>query len=100
MIERPFIDMVPGYDHYSCCNMNRADWQSILSRLSDLRTRLATAHNRDDVEDLFRCTLYGRQSFADNFDSNRPKLISLIEDFTGWVKQTLNEHESIAVLGM
>jgi hypothetical protein len=34
------------------------------------------------------------------FDSNRHKLISLIEDVTDWVKHTLNEHESIAVLGM
>ena len=101
MIECPFIDMVPDYDHYSCCDVNRAYWQSILSRLSELSSSISAAHDMADVEDQLRYTSpSNKKSFADDFDSNRQKLISLIEDFTGWVKQTLNEHESIAVLGM
>jgi hypothetical protein len=101
MIERPFMDTVPDYDHYSFFDVNRSCWQSILSGLSDLRTMLAAAYGMNDVEYQFCCIWPGtKKSFADDFDGNRQKLINLIDDFTGWVKERLHEHESIAVLGM
>jgi hypothetical protein len=77
LIERPFIDMVPDYDHYSCCDISRAYWQSILSKLSDMRIRLAAARDLDDVVDQFHYTLPGTKKLpTGDFDSNRQKLIS------------------------
>lgn len=101
MIERPFMDAMPDYDHYSFADVTGNRWQAILTGLSDFKTKLVEAQKFGDIEDQFCCIWPGtKESFADNFGGNRKKLIELIDEFTDWVNQTLHDYESIAVLGM
>ena len=101
MIERPFMDNVKEYDHYSFIDVARDRWQPVLAGLADLKEKLVEAREIEDVRDLFCCiwpdTL---DEFSDDFDGNRKKLIDLIDEFCAWAKQTLREHDAIAVLGM
>jgi hypothetical protein len=101
MIERPFMNTMPGYDHYSFSDVAAPRWQSILEGLSKLKTVFADASTVGDVSEQFCCIWPGTvKSFEKDFDVNRNRLIVVIDDFTDWVEQTLHEHESIAVLGM
>lgn len=101
MIERPFMDAMPDYDHYSFSDVARSRWESILTGLANLKAILADASSIGDVDDHFCCIWPGTvESFKQEFDANRKLLITLIDEFTSWVKQTLHDHDSIAVLGM
>ncbi len=101
LIERPFMDALPDYDHYAFCDVSRDRWQAVIHHLDALRDRLSAAQCASDVTHEFCCVWPGtKETFAKDFDRNRKRLIDLIAELTHWVQDTLREHESIAVLGM
>ena len=90
LIERPFMDALPDYDHYSFFDVSLTKWQGILSHLEKLRETLAAAQGIRDVEDQLCCIWPGTEkSFAEDFDRNRKDLIDLITEFNSWVNLTM-----------
>jgi hypothetical protein len=101
LIEKPFMDCLPQYDHYAFCDVIASEWESILHRLHQFREQLVRAQTTEDVAGDFRCVLDSTKlSFAEDFSKNRTDLIHVIDEFEVWVRQTLKEHDTIAVLGM
>jgi len=101
LIERPFMEALPDYDHYSFFDVSLTQWQATLDHLEKLRDALASAQGIHDVANQFCCIWPGTEkSFAEDFDRNRKDLIYLITEFNSWVNSTLKEHDTIAVLGM
>ncbi len=101
LIERPFMDALPDYDHYAFCDVSRARWGEVIRHLDAFRDKLSAAQGPGDVTREF-CRVWAgtKESFTRDFENNRKKLIDLIVEFTAWVQEVLGEHESIAVLGM
>ena len=101
LIERPFMDALPDYDHYSFFDVGLAQWQNILNNLDNFRNKLSAAKDIHDVVDQFCCIWSDTEkSFADDFYINRKSLMNLITEFNSWVNRTLEKHDTIAVLGM
>ena len=101
LIERPFMDSLSGYDHYAFCDVAAEQWQPVLTGLQKSRDHFSRAKTPEDIADQFCCVWDSTTaSFADDFPRNRKDLIRLIDELTEWIKETLMEHGSIAVLGM
>jgi hypothetical protein len=72
-----------------------------LYHLRQFRERLVRAQSSEDVADDFRCVWDSTKlSFAEDFSKNRTDLIHVIDELVVWVRQTLKEQDTIAVLGM
>jgi hypothetical protein len=90
LIERPFMDALPEYDHYFFFDVSLTKWQAILRHLEKLQETLAAAQGIRDVEDQLCCIWPGTEkSFAEDFDRNRKDLIDLITEFNSWVNLTM-----------
>lgn len=101
LIEKPFMDCLPHYDHYTVCDVTASQWESILHHLRQFRERLVQAQTSEDVAGDFRCVWNSTKlSFAEDFSKNRAALIHVIDELALWVRQTLKEYDTITVLGM
>lgn len=101
LIEESFVQSLPNYDHYAFCDVSFDQWQPVLKNLRSLGDYLSETQSPDDIEKRFRCVRDStRQSFSEDFQKNTTDLIQLINEFTEWIEQTLQNHDTIAVLGM
>ncbi len=87
LIEKPFMDTLPSYDHYASCDVTASQWESILHRLYLYREQLARAQTAENVAGDFRCVWNSTKvSFAKEFLKNRTDLIHMIDELTLWVR--------------
>lgn len=99
LVEGIFENRVPEFDHFAFVDVPGVQWTPILADLAALRDRLHDIANfRADVP--FGSTLRVEDDFALDCANNQRRLAVLIQELENWLRETLNEHECISVLGL
>jgi hypothetical protein len=101
MIERPFQESLPRFDHFAFSDVSAKEWQAVLIQLARFRDRIASASSPREVTELFMCLWdETRQVFSQEFNQNRNDLVRLIDDLRAWIADNLSREQTIAILGM
>lgn len=91
----------PRFDHYSVVDIRRPAWERIAADLEQLAERLEQAalvdELRGEVRFLFTTT---EAEFARQFRMNADALAQMARELAAWVRERLQNYESISVLGM
>jgi hypothetical protein len=100
-IEPTIVRHCPKHDHYSFTDINRSTWEYTLADLERLHARIdhtsRLADIREDVGIRFAST---ERRFLESESGNMRQLRRMLNDFVRWAHETLDSHDSIAVLGM
>jgi hypothetical protein len=98
----PIIERhVPEFDHYSFIKIDRESWMLILNDLSELVVLLQAANTPNDLNGgigfIFNST---KDRFVTDFARNKEALAALIIELVSWLKEQLNDHYIVTVLGL
>jgi hypothetical protein len=100
-IEPILAKYIDNYDHYSFMSVDKTNWQDIINGLNQVKEVLRKSKTLNDFTStlgfFFRDT---EENFAKDFDKSKNELLKMIDDFVMWVKETLKNHNKIAVMGM
>ena len=100
-VEKTIANNFEGYDHYDMMEVPVESWKIILKDLEGLSQRISTATSakdfRSDVYFFFKST---ESEFSANFEQNKVRLVSLLNEFCTWVSLKLKETDVISVLGL
>lgn len=92
---------VPAYDHYGFNVISKQEWARILKRLDVLAALL---RERPSMEALKNHVNFfygdGEEEFRQSYDEHIPWLADLIHEFRTWLREQLEMHEYISVLGI
>ena len=91
----------PQFDHYSFVCISRSTWERIIADLLHLVESLRSATAIDNLAgeiDFFFTTSAGE--FAEDFRANADALAELARALVGWLREQLQQHECVSVLGM
>ena len=91
----------PRFDHYSFVGIPRPTWELIITDLERLAERAETAADvsdlRGDVGFVFTTT---KGEFARSFRTNADALAGLAREIVGWVRENLQKHDCLTIIGM
>ena len=100
-IEPTIIRHCAEHDHYSFTDIDRSKWQHILADLEQFANEVDASSQLPDTNGVVKLGPETRKSSP--FQSEGEDVASLREmllGFTRWVRQTLESHDTIAVLGI
>lgn len=100
-LEPTIEKFVPKYDHYAFTEIDRKAWLQIAEDLDAFIPRLASATSILDIENhvgfFFKST---KEQFIMNFSGSKHALLRLIQEFTLWIREKINEFDTITILGI
>jgi hypothetical protein len=100
LIEGPFEEHAPAYNHFGYAEVPSSQWELILGDLAALRAALIEAGETSRVALPYGYTLTVQPSFEQNWAANQPKLASLLFSLDQWIIETLARYGSVSVLGL
>jgi hypothetical protein len=100
LIEGPFEEHAPAYDHFSHAEVSGSEWILILGDLAALRAALIEAGEISRVTLPYGGSLTVQPAFEQNWAANQPKLASLLFSLDEWIIETLARYGSVSVLGL
>lgn len=87
------------YDHYSFQAINKDIWSEIIGYFKDVEEIL-----KNNINDLDKyISPYFKNStsvFSKKYKENTRELIGIMNEFTGWILKTLEDHDEISILGI
>ncbi len=91
----------PRFDHYSFVGIPRATWELIITDLERLAERAESASTISDLRGeggfVFTTT---KSEFARSFRTNADALARLVREVGAWVRENLQTHDCVSILGM
>lgn len=91
----------PNYDNRANTQIEKEAWQSIINDLNRLHATLLNAGSISDLNEslTFRdATISGE--FGADFNANKAKLLTLIEELKNWLARELETQPIISILGI
>ncbi len=100
-IEPILAGYINNYDHYSFMSVDKTVWQDIIDELNKLKEVLRKSESLDELTANLNFTFRDiEENFTKDFKKSRVELMKLIDDLVLWIRETLKNHNKIAVLGM
>lgn len=91
----------PEYDPYGFQSLSNGNWKPILNDLQDLAKRIEKGQKIKDIRnEISFMSKYTEAEFKENEESNLNKLKQTIEQFTSWVKESLQSSQFVSILGL
>lgn len=101
LIEPIIARHVDGFDHYSFVGIRRSTWEWIIADLERLAHQAATAANIGELRgNIGFISAPTEERFASHFRANADALAALARELSAWLRQQLQEHECVSVLGI
>ncbi|MEN1985605.1 hypothetical protein [Paenibacillus hubeiensis] len=100
-IETSIEREVPAYDHYGFNVISKQEWARILKRLDVLAALLRERPSMEAIKqhvDFFYGD--GEEEFRQSYDEHIAWLADLVHGFRTWLREQLEMHEYISVLGI
>jgi hypothetical protein len=89
------------FDHYSFVGIRRPIWEGIIQDLKGLAIQVEGASSIDDIRgkvDFFFTT--SEEEFAKEFKSNANAFAKVIRELVAWLREQLETHECVSILGL
>ena len=100
-IEPILAKYINDYDYYSFMSVDKTTWQEIIKDLNSMKEILRKSNNLDEFTSKFTFNLRDiEENFTKDFETSKVELIKMINDFALWIRETLKNHNKIAVMGM
>lgn len=100
-IEPIFEKHRPDFDHYAFTEIARSQWAPILADLSTMADFLASEPPAAEVcRQVGFFTAQDKDAFVQDFQRNIFQLRSTIAHLLRWIREKLESHDAISVLGM
>jgi hypothetical protein len=88
------------YDHYSFMSADKSVWKNIINDLNQMKESLRTSKSFDEFTSQLSFAFRVTHEFEKDFEESKVKFIKMIDDFVLWIRETLKNHNQMAVLGM
>ena len=100
-IEPIFERFISGYDHYSMNDASKSEWIKIIDQIEQLNELLKSSSEFEAIDGQVGFLSDGtRDRFQTNFEESKKLLVEMNQELIYWVRDVLNTHEHIAVLGL
>jgi hypothetical protein len=89
-----------SYSHWGVTEIPRHEWFEIIVEWESLKTTVASVVTFEEISELFPMSEAVLDDFKNDFEENRRRLLSMIDQLLEWLRTTLSKHDSVSILGI
>lgn len=100
-IELILAKYIFNYDQYSFMSVDKTTWQDLVKDLNKMKEILRKSKSFNELTSNLTYVFQDvEKNFTEDFEKSRNELMKMIDDFVSWIRETLKNHNKIAILGM